>query len=102
MMSMQVLPEAFSVTGELGLTGASFAAWWAPEEPLVTLKVELFGVKYELPAKVAKIDRSARSVVVHLSFVDLPEETDAALVRWVDHHGSWSAEKARQTEARRR
>lgn len=94
-ISMQVLPDAFSVMGELGMSGASYASWVAPEETQVSLRVELFGARVELPAKVLRAERSARSVKVFVGFDALSEENQAALSRWVDHHATWSVKNSR-------
>jgi hypothetical protein len=89
-ISMQALPDAFSVMGELGMTGASYASWVAPEESAVSVRVELFGARLELPAKVLRVEPGARSVKVYVGFEALTEEAQAALRRWVDHHATWS------------
>lgn len=81
--SMQVLPDAFAIAGELSVGGASFAMWQAPADDLVTIRVELFGVVHRLPAKVMQVENVKKATRVHVAFQDLPVETQLTLARWV-------------------
>ncbi len=81
---MQIQPEAFTVAGELSVAGASFAMWAPPADDVMCLRVELFGSTYRLPAKVVRVDRMPRMVQVHVTFDELPVDTQLTLARWVD------------------
>jgi hypothetical protein len=83
---MQVLPDAFSIAGDLSVGGASFSMWTAPADDLVCLRVELFGTVHRLPARVVRVEKAPHSMRVHVAFDELPVETQLTLARWVQHH----------------
>lgn len=85
---MQVLPEAFAIAGELSVGGASFAMWAPPADDLVCLRVDLFGTVHRLPGRVVRVEKVNRNVRVHVTFDELPVETQLTLARWVEHRFS--------------
>jgi len=86
--SMQVLPEAFAIAGDLSVGGASFSMWSAPADDLVTLRVDLFGTVHRLPARVVRVEKALHSMRVHVAFDELPVETQLTLARWVEQRST--------------
>ncbi len=85
---MQVLPDAFAIAGDLSVGGASFSMWAPPADDVVCLRVELFGTTHRLPARVVRVERLTRESRVHVTFDELPVETQLTLARWVDQRST--------------